>query len=170
MSWKKSFTDRSSVLYILHHKLTGHCDFQFWARPGASLKSLSVSKWMVLSLEYWRLVSKIKRHKWTSCNTCENSLRLHLQSDLNQVYRRPNAHWHQSRQHTGHSQVQHATGMPYVTIAILAYESLCITEEAKHGWVVKSNAGQWKWHALKKPWDLRKKTQGYNYRLNTKWD
>lgn len=63
---------------------------------------------------------------------CQNHLCLHLQSDLDQVHWSAKAHRHQSGQHAGHGQVQHATRMPPVVVAILAYEPLSVAEEAKH--------------------------------------
>lgn len=65
--------------------------------------------------------------------TCKQrpGLCLHLQSDLDEVDRRPQAHGHKAGQHTGHSQVQHVRGVPAIAIAILAYDSLCVAEEAE---------------------------------------
>lgn len=50
--------------------------------------------------------------------------------------------------------------MPPVAIAILAYESLCVAEEAKHHRVVDGDAGQRERHALKEPRDLRDREEG----------
>lgn len=47
-----------------------------------------------------------------------------------------------------------------VTIAIIAYESLSVTEEAKHGRVVDRDAGQGERHALKESCDLKKSREG----------
>lgn len=85
---------------------------------------------------------------------------MHLESDLNQIHWSSQAHGHQSGQHAGHGQVQHAAGMLPVTIAIIAYESLSVTEEAKHSRVVDRDAGQGERHALKESCDLKKSREG----------
>lgn len=88
--------------------------------------------------------------------TCQHRLRLHLQSDLDQIHGGPQPHRHQPRQYAGHGQVQHAAGMAPVAIAILANEPLCVAEEAKHHRVVDGDAGQREGHALKEARDLEK--------------
>lgn len=65
--------------------------------------------------------------------TCKQrpGLCLHLQSDFDKVDWRSQAHGHEAGQHTGHSQVQHARGVPAIAIAIFAYETLSVAKEAE---------------------------------------
>lgn len=87
----------------------------------------------------------------SSLHTCQNRLRLHLQPDLDQVHRRPQAHRHQPGQHAGRRQVQQAAGVAPVAVAVGADEPLRVAEEAEDHRVVDGDAGQRERHAFKEP-------------------
>ena len=80
-------------------------------------------------------------HTHTHTHTCEDRLGLHLQADLDQVDGGAQAYGHQTGEGAGHRQVQHATGLQLVAIAILADYPLGVAEEAEHQRVVDRDAG-----------------------------
>ena len=85
--------------------------------------------------------SETDGHTHTHTHTCEDRLGLHLQADLDQVDGGAQAYGHQTGEGAGHRQVQHATGLQLVAIAILADYPLGVAEEAEHQRVVDRDAG-----------------------------
>lgn len=101
--------------------------------------------------------SQVPRHQDPSPTlTFLKRLCLHLQPDLDEVYRRAQPHRDHASHHAGQEKVRQGAGRagPGLPAVVLAEEPLRVTEDAKHRRVVDRDAGKGKGHALEEAEDL----------------